>query len=205
MKNTTKNTEKEVKHPIREYLGIDYKRWTAINGLVQRTISDSGTWGEVLTKLSQINELEGSEYTLAGAIFAERMFQKIRVVPETAGVTERTIPIKQNSIGSRAQEFPIYRSIAATDLNAQQTALIKHACNSVIGVGPHLAAKLGTVYSRLKNTTPLELTAAGFQCHSMALLEAANGSRWVMSNEIDPEWHPVVENAKAAGKVSVSA
>ena len=192
----------EVKHPIRA-LGIDYKRWNEINGIVERTIRDSTSWGETLTKLSQNNELEGSEYTLAGGIFAERMFQKIRIVPELAGITERAIPIKMNTVGSRCAEFPVHRTIAAMDLNAQQIAKIRHACNQTIGVGPHLAAKLGTVYSRLKDTaSPLELTAAGFQCHAMGLLEGVMGDRWILFNEIDPEWHPV-ENAEAAGKESV--
>lgn len=199
-KKAVKDTE--IIHPIRQYLGLSYQRWTEINGIVERTIRDSTSWGEVLTKLSEINELTGSEYILAGGMFSEKMFQKIRVVPELAGITERTIPIKMNTVGSRCAEFPIYRTIAAMELNSQQTAKIKHACNQTIGVGPHLAAKLGMVYSRLKDTaSPLELTAAGFECHAMGLLEGAMGPRWVLFNEIDAEWH-AVENVENAGKAT---
>jgi len=79
MKNTTKK-DTEIMHPVREHLGIDHKRWTEINGIVERTTRDSQTWGSVLIALSQNNELAGVEFILAGAIFSERQFRKIRQV-----------------------------------------------------------------------------------------------------------------------------
>lgn len=64
MKDMTYKKEPGDKHPVREYLSLTYARWLEINGIIERTITSSLTWGQVLTGLSKNSDLNGVEFVL---------------------------------------------------------------------------------------------------------------------------------------------
>ena len=184
----TNDKKSKLKHPIREHLNMTHSCWSAINGIVKRTTEDSQTWGEVLITLSQNNELAGVEYVLAGAIFAERMFRKIRQVPEGAGLSFAGIPVQMNTIRNRVAEFPVNKTLEAAELHGDELAKIRSIVRRQPRTGTHIAEMLSKVYAGLTDASPQALVCAGFLGASQSLLEASHGNRYTVFAGTDAEW-----------------
>jgi len=191
-KTTEKATGKEQTHPIRENLNIEYDRWLEINKIVTTTTSSSKTWGEVLVSLSENAELAGVEFVLAGGIFAENRFRKLRIIPDGAGIGIGGIAttLDQRDVRARSAYFPVDAVVEPLGIPPARLFPIKGVAFAMPQTGLHLAEKLSLAYARWQNpdSDTREITALGYLTVAYGLVAASNGERYTVWSGTDPEW-----------------
>ena len=200
-KKATKDTE--IIHPIRQYLGLSYQRWTELNNIVKTTIKDCTSWSEVLVKLGENTTLSGIEYTISGGIFGELMLRKVRNIPQDAGLSSQdSEPLRLNHVADRTAEFPLYRTLDHVGLIGDEQPRIVYIARQQPRIGVHIAEMLSIVYPGIKHLRPVAQVSGGFFAVSQNLLEAMNGNRYSLFTGQDVEWHE--QQGDEVGRVKVS-